>query len=165
VWTGEYVHALDQKGRVQVPKAFQEGLGGAVDGSQRCVVTRGFETCLALYSVDGWHAAVERFRLRAFDGPEARVMQRLLLPFTHELTLDSAGRVLLPPKLRSFAGLEGKVVFAGLVDRVELWSPESWDAFESEHAGQFDRLDTVLIGDGGARPEAEGPRPERGGPS
>ena len=154
MWLGEDTKSVDAKGRVLVPKAFQDGLAGPQGQPASCIVTRGFEQCIALYSPRGFQDAVQRFRTQAFVGPEARVMQRLLFSYSHPLQLDSAGRILLPEKLRTFAGLDKQAVFVGLVDRLELWDPKAWEQFDSEHGSQFDRLDQVLLG-GSEEPPAE----------
>ena len=49
---------------------------------------------------------------------------------------DAQGRILLPLKLRQYAGLEKDVVVTGSFDRVEIWNAERWAreeamAFES----------------------------------
>lgn len=54
-------------------------------------------------------------------------MRRLLLGFASTLEIDEAnGRILLPPTLREFAGLEKKLMLIGQGKRLELWSEEEW---------------------------------------
>jgi len=43
--------------------------------------------------------------------------------------LDSAGRVLLPPNLKEYAGLEKDIVLASAVDKIEIWSTENYKKF------------------------------------
>lgn len=40
--------------------------------------------------------------------------------------LDSAGRITLPPPLRTFAKAEGNVVVVGAPNRLEIWNEELW---------------------------------------
>jgi len=46
----------------------------------------------------------------------------------HKTRMDNASRVLIPPPLRQFAGLQegGEVVVAGAPGRLEIWSQERW---------------------------------------
>jgi MraZ protein len=145
MWTGEFTHALDAKGRVFLPKRFQDGLSRADGGSLTAVLSRGFEDCLFLYSEAGFARALERLQTQAFSGEQQRRMQRLLFSDTYPIELDSAGRVLIPEPLREIAGLRGKeVVVVGLIDRIEIWSKERWVDFKSRHAGDFNQLAQVL---------------------
>ena len=49
---------------------------------------------------------------------------------------DAQGRILIPAKLREYAGLQKEVVVIGSFDRAEIWNAERWAreeamAFES----------------------------------
>ena len=46
--------------------------------------------------------------------------------------LDSQGRIVIPQKLRKYAGLEKDAVIIGVNDRAEIWSAETWNAREEE---------------------------------
>jgi MraZ protein len=60
--------------------------------------------------------------------PKVRSYQRLIIGYATDLEFDGSGRVLLPPSLREYAGLEKKVVLVGQVKKFELWSEELWIA-------------------------------------
>jgi len=59
-------------------------------------------------------------------------LQRLMLGHATPLELDSAGRVLVPPTLRSYARLEKKLMLIGQGKKMELWSEERWFAWLDE---------------------------------
>jgi MraZ protein len=40
--------------------------------------------------------------------------------------LDSQGRVLVPPQMREHAGILKEVVWAGVLEKIELWAQERW---------------------------------------
>ena len=46
--------------------------------------------------------------------------------------LDSQGRIVIPQKLRRYAGLDKDVVILGVNDRAEIWSADAWQAQEEE---------------------------------
>lgn len=149
VFSGDSIHTLDPKNRVFVPKRFQDGLERDPEGHQIAILTRGFEGCLFLFSQQGYQKVLERLQTQPFGGVQLRKMQRLFFANVHPTPLDSSGRVLLPEKLRRFAGIEKEVVMVGVADRAEIWDRKRWESFESESDGDFDDLDVVLVGGGG----------------
>ena len=40
--------------------------------------------------------------------------------------LDAQGRIVVPPELRRYAGIEREAVVVGLNTYVELWDPDRW---------------------------------------
>jgi MraZ protein len=44
-----------------------------------------------------------------------------------DLELDSHGRVLVPPKLREYAGLTRQAMLIGQGTRFELWDEQHWN--------------------------------------
>lgn len=62
-----------------------------------------------------------------------RRLRRYLYSYMTEVDgLDRQGRILIPPKLRERAGLEGKVTVVGSVDCIELWNPQRFEALIEE---------------------------------
>jgi MraZ protein len=150
MFVGESSHTLDAKHRVHVPKRFQAVLRRDEEGHRRVVVTRGFEKCLFVFSEEGFADVLARLRTQPFGGEKLRRMQRLFFSKVHSTSLDSAGRLLLPENLRTHAGIGTDVVLVGVAERAEIWAKDRWEAFEDDHDGEFDDLDVVLVGDGGA---------------
>lgn len=147
MWLGESCHGLDDKNRVVIPRRLQAGLDRDADGRTGAIVTRGFEGCLFVFSESTFERLLTRMKTQAFSGPRERKMQRLFFANAQRTTLDSAGRLLIPEKLKQLVGMEKEVVLVGLIDRLELWPKSAWDAFESANAADFDQLDSVLCGD------------------
>lgn len=147
IWLGESNLSLDDKGRVVIPRRLQAGLDADAEGRFGAVLTRGFEGCLFVFAESVFERVLARMRTGVFDGPEARKMQRLFFANAHRCTLDSAGRLLIPEKLRRLAGIEKDVVVTGVVDRLEIWPKTAWEAFEERNASDYDQLSDVLCGD------------------
>jgi MraZ protein len=151
VFLGESTHTLDAKSRIVVPKRFLLEFPEDQEGRRSAMLTRGFEGCLFLFPEQGFAKALERMQLQAFGGAELRKMQRLFFSNAHQTQIDGAGRMVVPEKLRALAELSRDVVLVGCADRAEIWSAEAWEKFNAEHDEEFDRLDSVMLGDGAAR--------------
>jgi MraZ protein len=52
-----------------------------------------------------------------------------------EVKPDSQGRILVPQRLREFAGLDRDVVVIGAMQRIEIWDAARWSAL-SAHADE-----------------------------
>ena len=76
---------------------------------------------------------------------KASRMQRLLLGYATSLEVDEDnGRVLLPPTLREYAGLEKKLMLVGQGKRLELWSEANWFDYLDAADGDDTVPDEVL---------------------
>jgi len=115
---GEYEATVDAKGRFLLPGGLKKQLP---EGETRFIISRGFEKCLTLYPLKSWEQIIARIsQLNDFD-PKVRQFRRQFLGGATEVELDSAGRMLLPPTLKEFAGLAKDIVLAAAVDRFEIW--------------------------------------------
>jgi MraZ protein len=123
VFTGEYRHAVDEKGRLAVPARFRAQLEG------ECVVARWLDTCLAIFPMPAWEELAAKVGSLPMTDPNARLLQRQLFAGAHETELDKQGRVLVPQGLRTFAGLEGEALVLGSRDHAEIWAPQRWDEY------------------------------------
>jgi division/cell wall cluster transcriptional repressor MraZ len=67
-----------------------------------------------------------------------KALTRLLASRAADCEIDVQGRILLPSALRLAAGLGRDAVVVGVLNRFEVWSPDSWDAFVRESEGLLD---------------------------
>jgi MraZ protein len=123
---GEYEATIDSKGRFLVPGSLKKQLP---EGESRLVISRGFEKCLTLYPLSSWEPLVARIRqLNDFD-PKVREFKRLFLGGATEVELDGAGRLLLPPQLKEFAGLSKDITLAADLDKINIWDSSKYKQF------------------------------------
>ena len=59
---------------------------------------------------------------------QIRGLQRLLVGHADDVDMDGAGRILVPPALRQYAGLDHHVVLVGQGNKFELWDEAKWQA-------------------------------------
>jgi MraZ protein len=131
---GEYTHSQDEKKRISLPIKFRKELGKSV------VVTHGLDNCLFIYGVKEWQKISEKLGNLSIGQTDTRRFNRFILSGASEVEVDSIGRVLIPEYLREFASLQGKVVFAGVHNRVEVWNEEAWIAYKKAIRGDADKL-------------------------
>jgi MraZ protein len=120
MFLGEYVHTTDDGGRLTIPARFRPGLQAGL------VITRGLDRCLAIYPLKEWEQLAARVSGLPITNRRARALRRRFFSNASDAALDKQGRVLVPPRLREYAGLDGEVVITGLDTYIELWNPDSW---------------------------------------
>jgi MraZ protein len=120
VFLGEYVHSIDDKHRLAIPARFRQDL------AEGLYLTKGVDRCLYLLAPDGWNRLAERIAGLPSMQADVRSLQRHFFAGAVHLVPDRLGRIVIPPHLREYAGLDGEVVVAGVHSRVEIWRRESW---------------------------------------
>jgi MraZ protein len=58
-------------------------------------------------------------------------LRRFVIGQASECEMDAQGRLLLPEKLREFAGMEKHIFLVGQLNKFEIWSDSSWQAKDS----------------------------------
>ena len=115
-----------------MPAKFREILG------EQCVVTRGFDGCLFVFSEEGWEKFEEKLQALPMDKPEARMLSRFFLAGAIDAEVDKQGRILIPSNLLAHSKIEKEAVVAGVGNRVEIWSKDEW-----EKASTFDDINSI----------------------
>ncbi len=117
---------LDAKGRMAIPVKFRKHLDVSCEG--RLVITIDHsDHCLQLYPLPEWEAVEQKLSTLPSLNPQVRRLKRMLLGYATECEMDSNGRILLPAKLREFAGLDKNIVMIGQGNKFELWDEQSWN--------------------------------------
>lgn len=124
MFQGAEALSLDTKGRLAIPARHRDLLVRECAG--RMVVTAHLHRCLLLFPEAAW----EPIRTQVLAAPsfEARsaAAKRVLVGNAREVELDAAGRLLIAPELRSYAGLDKAVRLVGLGSHFEIWGETEW---------------------------------------
>ncbi|MBL7796904.1 MAG: division/cell wall cluster transcriptional repressor MraZ [Saprospiraceae bacterium] len=147
---GEYPVAIDNKGRLRLPTALLRQLGEASPeaGGYEFVLNRGFEKCLTLYPKPVWEEISTKLnRLNRFNDRNRMFVRSFYLGAT-PLVTDSADRILLQKPLMDYAGLNAEAILIAMDDRIEIWSPENYEAMMSLDPNQFADLANDVMGGG-----------------
>lgn len=137
VFRGRYHHTIDAKGRLSIPARFREDLERR--GTETLMLTEG-DHCIWAYPLDEWERFEERLRQQPQLSVEMRTFLRTTVGSARECPVDRAGRTLVPPELREFAGLVRDVVLVGALTRFEIWSRERWSDYYQRSRGGFDQM-------------------------
>ena len=139
---GEFEATLDAKGRFLLPAGFKRQL--PEEETNRFVINRGFEKCLALYPMRTWEPLFEKITgLNEFD-PKQREFRRAFLNGATFVEPDTAGRILLPPTLKAYAGLQKDIVLMATGDKLEIWDSNKYKQL-------FDSISSDALSDPGSQ--------------
>jgi MraZ protein len=128
VFNGRFDHAIDEKGRVSIPARFREVLQR--EGHDRMYITNFIferEKILELYPPAEWERMVAKFADRRTGDRAAQLFETFYIGGAHEVQVDRQGRILIPSKLREFAGLARDVTFSAKHNRFQLWDRATLD--------------------------------------
>ena len=140
--------SLDAKGRFAVPQRYREALSnGEASQGARLIMTADPSRCLLLYSLADWEPIQERLMALSSFNAQTRAMQRLLVGHADDVEMDAAGRLLIPPALRQYAGLDRHIVLVGQGKKFEIWDDARWNE---------QTVQALSFRDGGLPPELEG---------
>ena len=124
---GEYEATLDSKGRFLLPAGLKKQIPEGENN--QFVINRGFEKCLSLFPIQSWEPIFQEIsKLNDFD-PKVRAFRRYFLNGATGMELDSAGRLLVPPNLKEYAGLEKDIVLVSAVNKIEIWDKSKYQQF------------------------------------
>jgi len=116
---------VDAKGRITMPTRYRERLEN--EAQRRIVMTIDTEErCLLLYPLPAWEDIESKLAALPSFNPAARRIQRLLIGHATEAELDTHGRILLPPLLREYAGLNKRIMLVGQGKKFEIWDEDHW---------------------------------------
>jgi MraZ protein len=125
VFVGTFEHSLDGKGRVVLPSQFRNELAGRGYIAQ-------YQQCLGLWTQDGFNEVASRLRDKVREGLAPQNAVRALAANAVQVEPDAQGRILIPQRLRDYAGLTRDCAVIGALDRIEIWDASRWSEISGE---------------------------------
>ena len=126
MFSGRYIHSIDDKGRVKLPQKIKESLISNYNNT--ALVITNLDKCLVAYPMEEWRKLEEK----ALKLPS---MQKDVLKFLRyffsgacELELDKMDRFLIPQSLKASGNLDKEIMLVGIINRFEIWNKDLWDA-------------------------------------
>lgn len=130
-----------------MPSRYRELILNSNDGAM--VMTADPDKCLLLYPVEEWLEVEKSIAALPSLDKQARFLKRLLIGHAYELSMDKNGRLLVPPPLRDFAGIDKQVMLIGQGQKFEIWNDDHWQSATEEGVEAY-KEKNELIGDLGS---------------
>jgi len=136
---GTFDYSLDQKNRLTVPARFRAALAEGV------VLATGTDGCIEVWKPSDFDERLDAaLRDRNPLSKEARKIRQWFFANSHEVELDSAGRVAMPASLIAHAKLDKEVVVTGIGDHLQIWDRRAWSDYNAALAGDIDDITESL---------------------
>ena len=126
MFMGTTYNSIDDKNRLIVPSRLRSELGN------RCVMTKGLDTCLNIYTMSNWEKQMEKISRMPESDPKVRAFIRHFCGNAVECELDKQGRIVIPQELKTYAEIDRDLVTMGAMSKIEVWSREVWDSPDNE---------------------------------
>jgi MraZ protein len=126
VLRGNHAAKIDDKGRLKIPNAFR-ALIEKTHGAELFVTSLTGES-VRLYPMPVWLALEEKLSRTPSTLPARIKFLDRVNYFGQTADIDAQGRVVIHPRLRESAGMDGEVDVFGLYDRLEVWNHERFVA-------------------------------------
>ena len=125
---GNIESKIDAKGRIFIPAVYRRLLPEGYTG--RVVLRRDADNeCFLLYPEPVWNKKVEELKENLDEWNP--VDQMLLMQFVSDaewLDIDSQGRILIAKRHLQAIGVEGSLLFVGMMDRFAIWRKETFES-------------------------------------
>ncbi len=123
-FVSSYTNRVDAKGRVSVPAAFRAILTRDASETLFCYPT------LDAVAIDAGGASLvsEIYALLDELAPYSDERDELSLALfgdAENLKIDGDGRIMLPQRLRDYAGISDTVTFVGMGHKFQIWTPDN----------------------------------------
>jgi MraZ protein len=139
---GRFDHTLDNKGRISVPTGFRMEIQ-RLGGDRAPILTRGKDH-LALYPADTWDDIETTLASKSSLNPDVQKLQRFMIGGCTECPVDAQGRITIPAHFRDFADLAGKITLSGVLEKIEIWSHDRFEAAQMLTLGNLDEIQIAV---------------------
>lgn len=124
LFLGEYDHALDDRGRVTLPRKIRAEIE-----ERELVLARGFEGCIFGFDRGSWEREAGKHLDTPVTDEKGRQVRRYLFAGAQKAEIDKLGRILLPAQLKEYANIAREVKVIGAGDHFEVWDKGRWEAY------------------------------------
>jgi len=135
---GTYQNQLDDKNRMRIPAKLRAKLG------EGYTIVYGAGGCLFVMPEDAFSKILLPLTKIPLSDLEAQEHARRILATVEQPEEDGQGRFVLPAHAKLYAGIDKKVVFLGVGERIEIWSEDQYSAKNMSDRQGFDIAVTQL---------------------
>lgn len=126
VFYGPSALAMDAKGRFAMPTRHRDALLQLCEG--RLTLTKDKAGCLMLIPEPTWLSMRDALLKLPL---EAASWRRFLLGSALDVVMDAAGRLVIAPELRAYAGLQRDLMLMGVGKHFEIWDAATYALHEA----------------------------------
>ena len=137
VFTGYYEHAIDEKNRLAIPAKFRSQLDVERDGRCFMLVPGQPETTLWIYTERAFEKIAERSEPTFTPSRDRLRWEQMFFSLAAQLEPDTQGRIVIPPRMLSRAGLGRDVVICGVRDHLEIRRRDEFDRELDSYWAEF----------------------------
>lgn len=124
-FSGSVAAKLDDKNRFVLPQEMRYGL--VENGELKFSIGLGLGGCLAIYRQSDIEQMVAKFQAKQHVGKYQKFFT-LFFSTLHQTSCDKIGRVILPALLKKAVGIGNDIIIAGVLNKIEIWSRDTYDA-------------------------------------
>ena len=141
MFLGTYTHNIDDKNRLTLPSKI------ATELSKTVVVSRGFDSCLELRTLEEFKKYSEVLNSYSSNKKETRMFVRAILPNASKITIDNAKRILIPANLLQQANIKNEVTIIGVGNKIEIWDSDTYAAYKEKADQLYEEIAERLDND------------------
>ncbi|MDR0497763.1 MAG: division/cell wall cluster transcriptional repressor MraZ [Treponema sp.] len=124
--TGSADSTLDEKGRINISVNFRDQFQG------KLFMTRGMEPCVWIMTPSAWEQFERNLRKKKYTPKVWRQIEYKYLHHKHEVEIDKAGRIAIPPPIREYANLTRECIVISAGNRLSVWDSGTFNEYCAE---------------------------------
>lgn len=128
-----YRHGVDEKRRVQIPAKWRPAKAG-IEFTLVLWPKAKEGPCIRVLPPQQMATLMRDIDAMPNSDPSKVVLKRFIGSESIQAAVDKAGRICLPEKMATDAGIQKEAVLVGLLDRFEIWSPERHEKVKNSDA-------------------------------
>jgi MraZ protein len=138
MFQGHSICTLDAKSRLILPAKFRKYI--SPEANNKLILTRGLDECILVYPLNEWENVKQGLLHFNQFNTKQRYFVRQFLNFVNEAELDSQNRIIIPQQLQEFANIKKEVMVLGLLDKMEIWDPETKNKYDNSQDQSFEEV-------------------------
>lgn len=122
-YAGFAQHGVDEKRRLQIPAKWRPS-NTKVEMLMTIWRSHTKGTCIRVFPPKQMAQLLKKIEETPSDDPAKPELEWLIGVDSETVSVDRTGRVCLPERMATAAGIGSEAVFVGLVNKFEIWNPE-----------------------------------------
>jgi MraZ protein len=134
MFVSTFFHSIDAKGRLSIPASFRDWLRSNSMPEVFYLTKAPDQKIILAYPQDRYNEIIANLTDPATGVVNQQVL-RGLTANTVECLIDKQCRIIVPQRLREYAGILRDVAVLGVGKRVEFWDKKAWEESEKKNQG------------------------------